>query len=89
MAATIRVEDSRTAPIHLDDDLTATSGLGSYNGARLLGFGPRGAQRVTVWSDTALDDPSAVVGLVPTFVSTFDGGLFEWDTLVSEFVVSE
>lgn len=73
-------------PIHVDVDGIVRSGLGGDDGARLLGFGPRDAQKVTVPWEDALEAPESVVGLVATFGF---GNVFAWDIPVAKFELVE
>jgi hypothetical protein len=62
--------------VTLDKDYIAVHGLGQDDGAKLIGFGLKGSQTVTVFVDDFKDEPSRAIGLVPSFS---DGhGLFEW-----------
>ena len=71
--------------IHVDAEDIARSGLPAEDiGARLLGFGPRGEQRVTVLTDAARDNPESVVGLVATFGF---GNVWAWDIPVESLEV--
>jgi hypothetical protein len=66
-------------PVLVDDEGTVRSGLGEWDNAALVGFGPAGQQTVTVFRE---QDPASVVGMTPTFS---DGNLFVWDIPVREF----
>lgn len=78
------VDGRRPWPVGVDADGTVRSGLGPDDGAKLIGFGPLGANRVDVWPADAVEDPSSVVGLVPTFS---DGNFFEWAMPIVELSV--
>jgi hypothetical protein len=70
-------------PVAIDGNGFVLSGLGSDDGSKLVGFGPKGAFTVTVIRKDMT--PENVVGLVPTFS---DGnGFFEWALEVQEVVV--
>lgn len=69
-------------------DGTVTSGLGTDDGANLIGFGEPGAQSVTVYLEDVIDDPSRAVGLSPTFAGGASG-LFEWGYVVAEIQVTD
>lgn len=71
--------------VALDSENVARSGLGRDVGAKLIGFGPQSAQRVTVLVDEAMADPESVVDLVPTFGDS--GGMFSWNIPVRELEV--
>lgn len=78
------IHDPAPWPVAVDGENTVQSGLGRDDGARLIGFGPLGAQRVTVFAEDAIQDPARVVGLAPTFA---DGNMFSWNMPVSELVI--
>ena len=75
----------RPWPVGVDPDGTVTSGLGPDDGAKLIGFGPLGENRVTVWPGDAVEDPASVVGLVATFGK---GNFFEWAIPIAELRVA-
>lgn len=70
----------RPWPVEVDDTFTVLNGLGSDDGALLIGFGPLGAQRIDVLAEDGLADPSKVIGMVPSFAN---GGIFEWSCEVA------
>jgi hypothetical protein len=81
-------EDFRTPwPVQVDEHGTVTLGLGPDDGANLLGFGPLGEQRITVFPIAVFEDPSIAVGLVPTFASKDGKGPFEWQCIVDEVLI--
>lgn len=75
----------RPYAIRMDANYKVTSGLGTDDGAHLVGFGPAGEQRITVFAEQAIADPASVVGMTATFS---DGNLFVWDIPVKSFVVT-
>ena len=74
-------------PVQVDEQSVVTSGLGHDDGANLLGFGPLGEQRVTVYPIAVWEDPSIAVGLVPSFAAKDGKGPFEWQCVVSEVLI--
>jgi hypothetical protein len=81
-------KDFRTPwPVQVDDQGVVTTGLGRDDGANLIGFGPLGEQRITVYPIAVWDRPEAAVGLVPTFASKDGEGPFEWQCIVSEVLI--
>lgn len=71
-------------PVGIDHDWFAVTGLTPdlNNTSRLIGFGPAGEQKVTVFAGEAIDNPKSVVGMTPTFS---DGNMFLWNIPVREF----
>lgn len=64
-------------PVAIDEQNNVMSGLGEDDGARLVGFSPRGKQELAHIVADVRAIPSIAVGLSPTFS---DGeNLFLWD----------
>lgn len=78
------VMSPRPWPVGINEQAVVTSGLGPDDGATLIGFGPKGAQEITVWLVAASEKPEIVKGLVPTFASRDGSGLFEWSIPIAE-----
>jgi hypothetical protein len=68
-----RKDGQRPWPIAVNEDMTVASGLGSDDGARLIGFQVEGIQSIEVFATEWRVDLSLAVGLEPVFAS---GGLF-------------
>jgi hypothetical protein len=59
-----------------------TSGLGPDDGAFLIGFGPAGEQRITVYLAAAVEKPEVVTGMTATFSK--DDNLFLWNIPIAD-----
>lgn len=81
------VLEPRPWPVAVDSQGIVTSGLGPDDGATLIGFGPKGEQRITVWLVAASQKPEIVKGLVPSFSDINGKGLFEWSIPIAELTV--
>jgi hypothetical protein len=75
------------SPILVDDEFYVRAGLDERNGARLVGFSPRGALAVTVWVHQALRAPAAATGLQPSFI--LDGHVWRHPLLVANITVRD
>jgi hypothetical protein len=82
----VAIHRSQPWPVGVDDNDIVTSGLGKDDGAKLVGFGELGDNRITVFPDAVRRDPELAVGLVPTFS---DGSFFEWALRIKEVTVRQ
>lgn len=81
------VMEPKPWPVAINEENDVTSGLGTDDGARLIGFGMLGEQHVEVWPEHAWADPQLVVGLAASFATP--SGMFEWALKVQSIKVVE
>jgi hypothetical protein len=74
-------------PIAVDPEGDVQSGLGDDDGARIIGFGPAGEQRIEVTWQVACLAPDSVVGMSASFS---DGEhFFVWKPTVARIEIKE
>jgi hypothetical protein len=76
------VAQARPWPIGINDDNIVTSGLGEDDGAKWIGFAPKGKTEFLASTRALGTLDFEAQDIVPVFV-TKDGGMFNWDIAIA------